>query len=232
MIATFTEISKLYTTDVPELPKFKRFVGGIGWGKEDKPGALAKTWLAVFGEQEDSRVMQIAEEFGTLQVIGKKAIDWKDQLLCERFYVNGAELHNQKVRHLRTLEGLTFYKKEKGILREIYPTDTATWPHFRDTRPLTSIIPVPDDIKVDMSAGFSKLHGMATQEHSLIFYGPCEELSRLILKSQIKERKPEETLNHPLIEASVFAVSMLLRTRAVEGEKQKQWRNPYPNRAR
>lgn len=216
----------------PNLPKFKRFFGGIGWGQEDKPGDYSKTWIALFGEQEDKRIMQIAETKGTLQQIGKEAINLKDRFLCERFYVDASEIHNQKVRYLRTLEGLTFYNKKQGVLRTIYPTDTKTWPHFRADRPIASVVPVPDDIRADLAAGFSNIHALATQQKELIFYGPCERLADLILKSQIKDRKPEETYSHPLVAASVYAVSMLIRSRPTEGQKQKTPVNPYPNRRR
>lgn len=231
---TSTNLYELRDKDkpVPNIPKFKRFVGGIGWNREDRPGDLAKTWITLFGEQEDDRITQIAEEHGTLQAVGIKAINLKDQFLCDRFYVDASDVHNQKVRYLRSLEGLTHYKQEKGLLRTIYPTDTKTWPLFRASRPTAAIVPVLDDVRVDIAAGFSLIHELATQQHKLVFYGSCEKLADLVLKSQVKERKPDETYGHPLVAASVFAVAMLLRTREVPIKKKRPTRNPYPNRAR
>lgn len=229
-----TDLYELKHNDkpVPNMPSFRRFVGGIGYGRTDRPGDMAKTWLVLFGEAEDLRIWQLIEFMGTLQAVGKEAINLKDRFLCGVFYVDASDVHNQKVRYLRTLEGLTFYKQEKGVIRPIHPTDTATWPHFRGSRPLASVAPVLDDIRADIDAGFSLIRSLATDQRQLKFYGACEKLADRVVKSQVKDRKPEEALADPLVNASVFAVSMLLRTRPVADVRNKRSRVLYPNRKR
>jgi hypothetical protein len=214
---------------VPSMPKFKRFLGAFGWPDRHRQKQYAQHWLSLIGEQEDNVLRVFAESCGDLYGVGKTAIDMKDLYFADSFYVKSGELHNQAIRELRTLEGLTYYKSEQDILgRRRWITDAATWPHFRDYTTVASVVGVSDNVAADMLSGFQQIKWLASQG-KLLVRGVCMESLFLI-----RDAKPpyDELLNHPLAQALVFTVSMLLRTRPVEGMKREKQRILYPNRKR
>ena len=229
-----TEIITVHDTDGPiaALPRFKRFVGGVGWANTDKASDLGQNWAIVVGEQEDNELMAMQECRGSIPALCKQMVDLKDQFLCLSWYCDAAEIHKSKVRMLRDYEGLTHYKFEKDVYgRKSYATPSDTWPHFRTERPLTSIAAVSDMVKMDLKAGYDRLREMIrTKEFG--FYSGCPSLSRLMIRSFNDKRPDEESMDSPVVVAAVYAVEMLLRTRPLDTKKGKPKINPYPNRKR
>ncbi len=217
---------------VAKMPVFKRFIGAAGWACEDRTHNFARNWLCCFGEQENNVLRLFVERSGSLAALCRHAVDVKDTLLCHTFWVNASEPNNMKVRELRSHEGLTFYTKKKDVLDRIkYPTPTTTWPHFRSERPLASVVPVPDNILSDMKAGFAKIEEMVRRQE-LVARSGCTEFAEILKQWSNNLRPQDEVAKHPLFNASVFAVSMLLRTRPTEGQKKKKPEDLYPNRKR
>ncbi len=216
---------------IPNMQRFKRFVCGVGWACERQTHNYAKDWLLLVGEQEDGVPLCILERSGTRPTILREVVNIKDLFLCREFWVNASEVHELKVREMRQYEGLTYYRHETttfGTTKWI--TDPATWKHFRPERPLAFVAGVPEIITADIATGFTNFDQMARSQ-KLLIRATCLEVNLLLKDWSNQYKQKDKVAEHPLIHAAVFALSMLLRTRPVEGKQEKPY-NPYPNRRR
>jgi len=229
MRAEYKKDLGLYTIgDAPDLPKFTRFVASVGWLDPAGKQGFDRHWFVVLGDQEDKIITAMATGSGSLREIAEALTDWKDRLLIQVIYVDGTDL--QSVRFLKGQpqgsgwDGLaTYWDNGKDTFdRPQYINKPSKWPHFRNRDTKAYIQRVPDDIRVNVRAGIDILINLTKEDRFLIL----PEASTL---NVLRADPPDQQVAHPLIQATVWALMMLERTRPGEAKPMKQSEPFYRN---
>lgn len=224
---------KLPTTELLELrnpdgkrvegsPLYKRFVGGLAWLNPAEGGEYAKNWGFIIGEREDKDYTFFAEFSGDMATLAAGMINWKDRLLCDRFYASDED--ELILRDLRAVDGLTRYNSHKDKMdREVYEHKPETWPYYRDRHTKAVIIPVAIEVRGNLQAGFELIQRLKNANKAEFRW----ETS--VFESLIYQNPPyDRVLSHPCMQAAILAILMLERTKSNMATP-KQQRAVYSN---
>lgn len=193
---------------VPNAPKFKEILGGIGWLNTQEQDHYAYNWLVVIGEAEDNSYTVISESFGSINVIAKESVNAKDRFLLSRIYADDTETEN--IKHLRQYDGLAAYhiygKDGMGSIRFVRkPRD---WEYFRDRDTVCSIAAVSPDIRENLPFGIELLKQLRS-EGRLILRPECPRCDWVI-----RQRPPYvDVIKHPLAHALIYVLATLERNK-------------------
>lgn len=187
---------------------FKRFAGGIAWANLTEPDPYSRNWGVIVGEREDSLYTFFTEFSGDRATLADKMIEWKDRLLCSRFYASDED--EQSLLDLRKVDGLTHYKSHKDITdRKVYDHQGEHWPYFRGRENVASIIPVGLDVRGNLWSGHELVKQLVNTKKAKVRWD-C-----IIFESLIYQNPPyDRILAHPCMQAAIYAVLMLERTKA------------------
>lgn len=214
MRANYDKRTQLYTLeDEAEAPSFVGFSAGIGYLDPKGKDHYGRHWFVVVGESEGHEYFIMTAEFSAdLQGLAKALTDWKDDLHIQRIYLDDTDL--QSLRYLRGFgpadwDGLTVYrsdgKDKMGKEKWIHKADF--WPKFRDRETIAHIVPVPESIRVNLSAGYDLL--LTLEKADRVRYRP----ESLAIATVRREEKRDDVIRHPLLQATIWTISMLERTR-------------------
>jgi hypothetical protein len=207
---------------VEDSPLFKRFVGAVTRPNLSEGDPLSRYWGMVVGEREDGIYTFFAEFSGEIATLEAEMINWKDRLLIERFYASDDE--EDFLQTLRKVDGLTRYDHHQDIAdRKVYEHKPEHWPYFRDRDTKASIIPVPLEVRGNLETGRSLVKHLADSKKARFRWGTS------VFESLIYQNPPyDRVLKHPCMEAAIYAVLMLERTKKRDIEK-KQFQPVYGN---
>ena len=207
---------------VEDSPLFKRFVGAVTQPNPSEGDTYAKYWGIVVGEREDGIYTFFTEFSGDKAAVEQEMINWKDRLLIERFYVSDEE--KDFLQSLRNVDGLTRYDHHKDIAdRKVYEHKPEHWPYFRNRDTKAYIIPVPLEVRGNLETGRALVKYLVDSKKAKVRWD-C-----IIFESLIYRSPPYDMiLKHPCMEAAIYAILMLERTKKRDTEE-KQSRSIYGN---
>jgi hypothetical protein len=210
-------------TDHEGTQKFKDLCGGIGYGNPGESGDFALNAIVVVGLQTDDRLNAIAEFVGEFDDLINAAIDIKDLLLLDKYYLDPNYEENR--RRLNAADGLTQYRKRQGRIpnRNFYVHDQSYWPHFRDRDNTASLMSVHDDVLEELDSSIQKLQSLIRQE-KLLEHPTCTKIKHL------NRQNFKEGRNHPLVKAYVYATFSLAKQLEPKGSSKPLPEMGYPKR--
>jgi len=208
---------------------FKNLIGAIGFGDLLQPGNYALNAISIVGHRIDGKYQVIGEAMGTLDDIAREAVDFKDTLLVERFYIDATfEAYRKR---LMQEDGLTQYRKiGENPKRQRREHATSTWEHYRsdlEWEPTAYLVPLSENTLSDFEGALSRVQSLISREELLI--APWCRQSLLLQREG--ERPGKLPLDHPLLRAMVYATNMLIRDEEASKVKEpKEYRKPYQER--
>jgi hypothetical protein len=195
---------------VEDSPLFERFVGAVAQPNPSEGDTYAKYWGIILGEREDGLYTFFTEFSGDLATLEENMINWKDRLLIERFYASDEE--QDFLQALRKVDGLTRYNSHKDLAdRKVYEHKSTHWPYFRDRDTKAVIIPVPLEVRGNLETGRALVKHLVDSKKAKVRWD-C-----IIFESLIYRNPPYDMiLKHPCMEAAIYAVLMMERTKKRE----------------
>jgi hypothetical protein len=182
---------------------FLEVCGAFGYGDPTDENEYAMNAVAVVGLQQDKCFNLLEEELGTLEHVGRTAVDMKDRLAFTRFFINPEPLDYRK--RLTAIDGLTGYLSlglnARGDPK--YVRDSSHWEHFRSRGHVVGLVPVREQVLADYESHVTRLTQM-TQEGTFLVPDWCPDAMRLGRETFATGRK------HPLMKAMVFAMGGML----------------------
>jgi hypothetical protein len=178
---------------------FLKMWAGIGW-PDQEPG-----YLCVLGERPDGRYHALWEKTGGLWELGEAAVQVKDRLLIECFWVDARD--SVAASYLRTVDGLCFYEP---------PTPTAfpagpSAPCSSVGVVTAAVMPVPEKMINNFRSALEKTRGVIMKGRLLIHEGNCPKLVYTL-------RQPlDDLLTSPVMKALVWVVTALEQSRGGYG---------------
>lgn len=221
-----TDLLELRNVDnkrVEDSPLFKRFIGAVARPNLSEGGAKAKYWGVIVGEREDGIYTFFTEFSGEKDAVIEEMINWKDRLLIERFY--GPDDDETFLPSLRRVDGLTRYDSHNDLMgRKVYEHKSDRWPYFRDRQTIASIIPVPLEVRINLETGRSFVKALVDNKKAKVRWD-C-----IVFESLIYQNPPyDRILDHPCMEASIYAIMMLERTKPRDSTRERQKAPVYGN---
>jgi hypothetical protein len=215
MISTFNVTDNLYSLDLPNSPRIKRFAMSLAYSDPGGTGERNKAWLLVGNEREDKRFDIFKEDAGDLGDLLRKAIDWKDRLQSAPdgkpsmlVFFNDSESKRATANMVLQHDGLFFYRLTQTTIGKVLH-DTDRWKHFRDQNCRAYPAPVHPEIIADISGGFDRLTAM--RDKIILSKKHCPVLLK-VLDSPDRA----EIINHPITHAAIYLGLMLSLTQAPE----------------
>jgi hypothetical protein len=204
-------------------PLFKRFIGAVAQPNLSESDPLSRYWGMVLGEREDGLYTFFTEFSGTKAILDENMINWKDRLLIERFYASDEE--EDFLQTLRKVDGLTRYNSHTDIAgRTVYEHKGETWPYFRDRDTKASILPVPLEVRGNLETGRALVKHLVDTKKAKVRWD-CTVFESLIYQNPPYDR----ILRHPCMQAAIYAILMLERTKKRNTTTEKQERPVYGN---
>lgn len=188
----------------PGTPRLQGFITVVGYASTGHDH-YAYHWVSTLTAQEDGRLVFFDETFGNLYKIAAELVRLKDNLLLENIWVYPD--NNQTTEILRRWEGISYYKKSKGVTgKDIYTTDPTKWDTFRGHDNIASVCELPEDIAAEPEAGLEATQALAAEGKVTI--RPACPRHEWILR---QPPPAQSIIRHPLAKAMGAATMMGLR---------------------
>lgn len=183
--------------------QFKAMCGAFGWGDPGSEGDYASNAVVVVGAQPDGSAIVLEEAVGNVEDVGRAAIDMKDRLDLEVFYLDPEPADYRK--RLMKLDGLTYYHHDgyDAMGRKKYTRPSSHWPNWRGWGCVVSLLPVQDSVLADLDSYLSRIEILRGND-KLLIADWCNR-TRLLSRETF-----EDARRHPLSKALVWAISGLL----------------------
>ena len=202
--------------NTPYSPKFRRIVGAIGWA--DPRHDTSEHWLLVGGETADARLVFLYEAAGPFDAIQKLAVDAKDAMLVEEYWIDATErdLHVM----LAATDGLVQYFSQglDYFGNEIWEHPSTYWPYFRDRDTVAMLMAVDSKIVQDAHRGLNRVVQLVNTR-VLSLHSDCTQCAWIM-----DQRAISDVLHHPLAKAMSYCAWGL----SPDMRGGEEWERPKP----